>query len=292
MRTDTNSRMNEQPAPRARKSLLAAMEHLVADLMDERGKFLGGLHAKQQGDLSAVGQALGGANPLGIIQLDALRCDKLHQPFAVATHVALHFGERGQLLAFGLGDVEHVHRAESEQGGHGAFGILARLGVVVLGALLADHGSQNENAFSPAFDEAAKRVPRANSGHVAGVGLLSGNQHEDGSGLQLITSGRNNNAFPSFAPDGRRIVYRTCSSPFGASIAFSPLPNKAKRPKPKTICRPSGDHCGPTIPSFRSKMVRAGFPSSMINRRVVLSGFFVTARCSPVRSYAGNTPVA
>ena len=68
---------------------LAAMEHLVADLMDERGKFLGGLHAQQQRDLSAVGQALGGANPLGIIQLDALRCDKLHQPFAVATHVAL-----------------------------------------------------------------------------------------------------------------------------------------------------------------------------------------------------------
>jgi hypothetical protein len=33
-------------------------------------------------------------------------------------------------------------------------GILGLLRVVVLGALLADHGSQNENAFSPAFDEA------------------------------------------------------------------------------------------------------------------------------------------
>jgi TolB protein len=31
----------------------------------------------------------------------------------------------------------------------------------------------------------------------------------DGSGFQLITSGANNNAFPSFAPDGKRIVYRT-----------------------------------------------------------------------------------
>ena len=34
---------------------VATMEHLVADLMDERGKFLGGLHAKQQGDFAAVG---------------------------------------------------------------------------------------------------------------------------------------------------------------------------------------------------------------------------------------------
>jgi TolB protein len=31
----------------------------------------------------------------------------------------------------------------------------------------------------------------------------------DGSGFQLITSGANDNAFPSFAPDGKRIVYRT-----------------------------------------------------------------------------------
>ena len=30
-----------------------------------------------------------------------------------------------------------------------------------------------------------------------------------GSGFHLITSGPNKNAFPSFAPDGRRIVYRT-----------------------------------------------------------------------------------
>ena len=113
-----------------------------------------------------------------------MRGDKLHQPFAVATHVALHFSERGQLLAFGLGDVEHVHRAESEQGGHGAFGIFAQLRVV-LGAPLADHGSQNENAFFPAFDEAAKRVPGANPGHIAGVGFLSGNQHHIAEGVGM-----------------------------------------------------------------------------------------------------------
>ena len=108
---------------------------------------------------SFVCPALGGADPLGIIQLDTLRGDKLDQPFAVSAHVALDFGERGQLFAFRLGDVEHVHRAESKQGGLGALGILGRLRTFVLGALLANHGSQNENAFSPAFDEAAKRVP-------------------------------------------------------------------------------------------------------------------------------------
>jgi len=33
--------------------------------------------------------------------------------------------------------------------------------------------------------------------------------NDDGSGFEMLTSGANNNAFPSFAPDGKRIVYRT-----------------------------------------------------------------------------------
>ena len=39
----------------------------------------------------------------------------------------------------------------------------------------------------------------------AQVGLI----HADGSGFQVITSGPNNNAFPSFSPDGKSIVYRS-----------------------------------------------------------------------------------
>lgn len=39
----------------------------------------------------------------------------------------------------------------------------------------------------------------------AQVGIVNA----DGSGFHVITSGANNNAFPSFAPDGKRIVYRT-----------------------------------------------------------------------------------
>ena len=33
--------------------------------------------------------------------------------------------------------------------------------------------------------------------------------NDDGSGFQVLTSGANNNAFPSFAPDGEHLVYRT-----------------------------------------------------------------------------------
>ena len=44
----------------------------------------------------------------------------------------------------------------------------------------------------------------------------------DGSGFQLITSGPNNNAFPSFAPDGKRIVYRT-NGPDGEGLRIMNL---------------------------------------------------------------------
>lgn len=33
--------------------------------------------------------------------------------------------------------------------------------------------------------------------------------NDDGSGFRVLTSGANNNAFPSFAPDGKHLVYRT-----------------------------------------------------------------------------------
>lgn len=40
---------------------------------------------------------------------------------------------------------------------------------------------------------------------AAQVGIINA----DGSGLHFVTSGANSNAFPSFAPDGKHIVYRT-----------------------------------------------------------------------------------
>jgi Tol biopolymer transport system component len=61
-------------------------------------------------------------------------------------------------------------------------------------------------AFTSFLDFAAggkKPIDRVNGG--AQVGMINA----DGSEFHLITSGPNNNAFASFAPDGKRIVYRT-----------------------------------------------------------------------------------
>jgi Tol biopolymer transport system component len=44
----------------------------------------------------------------------------------------------------------------------------------------------------------------------------------DGSGLHVLTSGPNSNAFPSFAPDGNRIVYRT-TGPNGTGLRIMNL---------------------------------------------------------------------
>jgi len=44
----------------------------------------------------------------------------------------------------------------------------------------------------------------------------------DGSGFHLVTSGLNNNAFPSFAPDGQHIVYRT-NGPEGEGLRIMNL---------------------------------------------------------------------
>jgi Tol biopolymer transport system component len=54
------------------------------------------------------------------------------------------------------------------------------------------------------FDVGEKKpVDPANGG--AQVGIINA----DGSDFHIVTTGPNNNAFPSFSPDGKRIVYRT-----------------------------------------------------------------------------------
>jgi hypothetical protein len=70
-----------------------------------RGKFLGGLHSGKKCDLPARRQALGGCDPFGVVEFDALDFDKLYEAFPVAAHFALYFGERGKFFAFGLRDV-------------------------------------------------------------------------------------------------------------------------------------------------------------------------------------------
>ncbi|MHB1937812.1 MAG: hypothetical protein ACYCOR_14660 [Acidobacteriaceae bacterium] len=48
----------------------------------------------------------------------------------------------------------------------------------------------------------------------------------DGSGFHLVTSGKNNNAFPSFAPDGEHIVYRT-EGPDGEGLRIMNLEDRS-----------------------------------------------------------------
>jgi len=61
-----------------------------------------------------------------------------------------------------------------------------------------------------------KPIDPVNGG--AQVGIINA----DGSGFHLITSGHNNNAFASFSPDGRHIVYRT-AGPDGEGLRIMNL---------------------------------------------------------------------
>src|SRR5271168_4085226 len=98
-------------------------------------------------------------------------------------------------------------------------------------------------------------------------------------------------------PDPSALTMPTCAPPLIGSIGFlspdSSSRKAVKIPTPATICLPSGDHDGPRINPFCSRMARPGFPSSTTNRLVVspLGLIFVTARCSPLGSYAGSQAV-
>ena len=56
----------------------------------------------------------------------------------------------------------------------------------------------------------------------AQIGIINA----DGSGFHRITSGPNNNAFPSFAPDGKHIVYRT-TGPDGEGLRIMSLEDRS-----------------------------------------------------------------
>lgn len=78
--------------------------------------------------------------------------------------------------------------------------------------------TRQETIMAPSWSPGGKQIavsigrfpgfggtPLGSANATAQVGIVN----VDGSGLHLITSGANSNAFPSFAPDGNHIVYRT-----------------------------------------------------------------------------------
>ena len=114
----------------------------------------------------------------GVIQRDALGLHELDQPFAVAADIALHFGQSRKVFPVRLADVEDIHGPESVQRGLSFLGIRVRFRILIFLALVADHRSENENTFFATPDEAAKRVPSAESCNVGGIGFLPRNQHD------------------------------------------------------------------------------------------------------------------
>src|SRR5580698_2132659 len=81
------------------------MQHFVSDLMHKRRELLGWLHPGKQLDLAAIRETFCGSNFFGETDLDALRFNELKQTFAVSAHVAIDFGQRGKVFAFGLTNV-------------------------------------------------------------------------------------------------------------------------------------------------------------------------------------------
>ena len=94
----------------------------------------------------------------------------------------------------------------------------------------------------------------------------------DGSGYHLLTSGRNNNAFASFAPDGKSIVYRTLG-PDGDGLRIMSLADHSVRKltgtwdnfaawspqgRPHRLCAATG----PRLPDLHHQAGRIGRNSS------------------------------
>src|SRR5580658_4314361 len=98
-------------------------------------------------------ETLRGSNSLGETKLDALRFDELEKAFAVSAYVAIDFGQCGKLFAFGLSNVEHIHTPEAVQGALSLLSIGILFCVLIFIAFVADHRSENENAFFATPDE-------------------------------------------------------------------------------------------------------------------------------------------
>jgi Tol biopolymer transport system component len=81
-------------------------------------------------------------------------------------------------------------------------------------------GAGNFTAFLDDESGAKKPIDSLNGG--AQVGIVNA----DGSGFHLITSGNSNNGFASYAPDGKRIVYRT-TGPEGVGLRIMNLDTHA-----------------------------------------------------------------
>ena len=136
-------------------------------------KFLGRRLARKKDDLAAVAHAQRGGDALVELKLDALQLmtkstSRSRYSPALAGDA---LGEFGKLRAFGLAHIEDIGGAEPNQNGL----ILSAdvlLGLFVLLAANADHGSKNADAVLALLDLAAKLVPRIQASNAGCVRLL------------------------------------------------------------------------------------------------------------------------
>jgi len=141
--------------------------------MHQRGELLSLRLSGQEGDLAAVADSEGRSDLLAELQHDVLLAEEVDEPVAVPAYAAadavLHFRE---LRAFGLAEIEDVDHAETDQD------VLRLRHALVAGvcffpiASVAEHRSENLDAFLALFHETAQFVPCADARNLRGIGLL------------------------------------------------------------------------------------------------------------------------
>jgi hypothetical protein len=93
---------------RRSRAPLGFVQHLMRQLMHQRGEGFRLRLTGQDGDAPAVAHAESGRDVIGKDKLDALTLDERNQTVMVFAHVAIDFVHRGKLNAFRLLDVKHI----------------------------------------------------------------------------------------------------------------------------------------------------------------------------------------
>ena len=82
---------------------LSLVQHFVRNFVNESCQGFGWLHVRQYANQTAVRDATGGADPVGILEFDLLGLNKLNQSRQRFADIAVNgVAQFWQLLAFGL----------------------------------------------------------------------------------------------------------------------------------------------------------------------------------------------